>query len=138
MTSSSVNTDPLSWKIHLYRWVRARWLETTVILIILVSVVAKAYFDVGFTIPCIIKALLGIRCPGCGLTTAAVALAHLDFLRQDTGKADARLLAELRTSPRKSALLFALGRRYEGKEELTKGLRCYRQALEELFGKRWP
>ena len=79
MTSNSVKADPLPLKIHLYRYVRARWLETTVVLFILVSVIAKAYFDVGFTIPCIIKALLGIRCPGCGLTTAAVALAHLDF-----------------------------------------------------------
>ena len=79
MTSNSVNTDPRPWKIHLFRYVRSRWLETIVVLFILVSVIAKAYFDVGFTIPCIIKALLGIRCPGCGLTTAAVALAHLDL-----------------------------------------------------------
>lgn len=39
---------------------------------------SKAYAGVGFTIPCVVKSLLDIRCPGCGLTTAAVALAHLD------------------------------------------------------------
>lgn len=67
-----------------------------------------------------------------------VALAHLDFLRQDIGKTEARLLADLRTSPRKSALLFALGRRHEAKGMLTKGLGYYRQALEELFRHSWP
>ena len=79
MTSTDGNQDPTPWKIHLYRYVRARWLETIVVSFILVSVVAKAYFDVGFTIPCVIKAVAGIRCPGCGLTTAAVALLHLDL-----------------------------------------------------------
>ena len=57
---------------------RARWIETAVILFILTSVLSKAYLGVGFTIPCVFTTLLDVRCPGCGLTTAAVALAHLD------------------------------------------------------------
>ncbi len=79
MNTGSGDEDPSSWKSHLYRYVRARWLETAVLSFIAVSILVKAYFDVGFTIPCISKTLLDIRCPGCGLTTAAVALAHLDL-----------------------------------------------------------
>lgn len=32
-----------------------------------------------FGVPCLIKALTGITCPGCGMTRAYVSLLHLDF-----------------------------------------------------------
>ena len=33
----------------------------------------------GLGIPCIFRLLLGIKCPGCGMTHAAVAMTHLDI-----------------------------------------------------------
>lgn len=32
----------------------------------------------GLGIPCVFRLLLGIKCPGCGMTHAAVAMTHLD------------------------------------------------------------
>lgn len=32
-----------------------------------------------FSIPCLFKALLGIECPGCGMTRAYISLFRLDF-----------------------------------------------------------
>ncbi len=33
----------------------------------------------GFGIPCLFKLVFGIKCPGCGMTHAAVAITHLDI-----------------------------------------------------------
>lgn len=62
-----------------------------------------------------------------------VALAHLDFHRQDFGKTESRLLAALRTAPRKSAILYALGRLCESRKGFAEALGYYRRALEGLF-----
>ena len=34
-----------------------------------------------FKLPCIFKAVLGIPCPGCGMTRAYISLLHLDFMQ---------------------------------------------------------
>ncbi|MCR5311586.1 MAG: DUF2752 domain-containing protein [Lachnospiraceae bacterium] len=33
----------------------------------------------GLGIPCVFRLLLGLKCPGCGMTHAAVAMTHLDI-----------------------------------------------------------
>jgi hypothetical protein len=35
----------------------------------------------GFTIPCVFFKVTGLKCPGCGNTRAAIAIANMDFLK---------------------------------------------------------
>lgn len=46
----------------------------------ILAVVLKALHLIDLTIPCAIYSFTGYKCLGCGLTTAAVKIARLDFL----------------------------------------------------------
>ena len=45
-----------------------------------ISLVFKTYSQIDFTIPCLFYCVWGIKCPGCGLTTACGAMAQLNFV----------------------------------------------------------
>ena len=45
----------------------------------LISILLKSFTKVNITVPCPIKQFLGIRCYGCGLTTASVHIVKFDF-----------------------------------------------------------
>lgn len=60
-------------------------------------------------------------------------LARLERRRGDDEKAERYLVDALKTSPRKAALLYELGRIYEQRKDLDKAVECYRKALEEVL-----
>lgn len=43
------------------------------------AVILKKIYSVDILIPCIWKSVFGIKCPGCGLTTASISLINFDF-----------------------------------------------------------
>lgn len=50
---------------------------------LLIGIVILIYFGItsliGHGIPCIFRLIIGFKCPGCGITTAAWAVLHGDF-----------------------------------------------------------
>ena len=63
------------------------------------------------------------------------ALARLEIRRGNDAKAEAHLAAAREASPRDIAVLYELGRLYEGQGELAKAVECYRAALDEVRGR---
>lgn len=47
----------------------------------LFSTLLKAYSGHDFCIPCLWKLVLGVECPGCGLTTAFISILELNFIK---------------------------------------------------------
>jgi hypothetical protein len=45
----------------------------------LFSSILKAIADIDICIPCLWKSMFGVKCPGCGLTTAFISLIGLDY-----------------------------------------------------------
>lgn len=52
-------------------------LMSIAILYIIISILLKSFSDINITIPCLWTTIFGMKCPGCGLTTASVELTHL-------------------------------------------------------------
>lgn len=46
---------------------------------IFLSVFLKSLSIIDITIPCLWTTIFGMRCPGCGLTTASIELTHFHF-----------------------------------------------------------
>ncbi len=65
--------------LNTIRYIKRNLLETIVITYILFSSIIKATIGIDICIPCLWKTIFGIRCPGCGLTTAFIYLLNLDF-----------------------------------------------------------
>jgi peroxiredoxin len=64
-----------------------------------------------------------------------LALGRLEVARGNHELAESHLLDALSRSPKKGPILFDLGRLYERKGDLTRAVKCYREALEEVFEK---
>lgn len=45
----------------------------------LFSIILKATAEIDICIPCLWKAIFGVQCPGCGLTTAFISLIELNY-----------------------------------------------------------
>jgi len=68
------------WNIKtLLLYLRTYYISVAVFGYILLSTIVKSYTAIDLTIPCPIYYTTGIRCFGCGLTTAATYLFKLDF-----------------------------------------------------------
>ena len=63
------------------------------------------------------------------------ALARLELRRGNDAKAEKHLLDALGESPRQGEILFELGRLYERQGKLDQAVKCYRQALEQTYGR---
>jgi hypothetical protein len=60
-------------------WLRREWPYALVFGYLGISVILNASFGWTMGIPCLLDALLGRECPGCGLTRAGVCLVQGDF-----------------------------------------------------------
>ncbi len=59
---------------------RFKYLLITTTIIVFIGFVYYIFVSLtGFGIPCFIRALTGIECPGCGVTRMLIALIRLDF-----------------------------------------------------------
>ncbi len=57
---------------------RENWIASLIITYFIFSALLKLISDIDVCIPCIWKSLFDVHCPGCGLTTAFIALLRLD------------------------------------------------------------
>lgn len=62
-----------------YRYIKANWLVVAVATYMLFSVLLKIVTGINITIPCFIRLIFHVRCPGCGLTHAFTDLIQLRF-----------------------------------------------------------
>ncbi|MCP4593503.1 MAG: redoxin domain-containing protein [bacterium] len=61
-------------------------------------------------------------------------LGRLEVGQGNDERAEKYLLEAIERAPRKGPALFELGRLYERRQEPSRALRCYRRALEEIYG----
>ncbi|WP_350109487.1 DUF2752 domain-containing protein [Fulvivirga sp.] len=61
-------------------YLKTYWLTATFFGYLIFSVTIKSYAGLDYTIPCLIHYTTGIKCLGCGLTTAATDLLSLDLM----------------------------------------------------------
>ncbi|QSE98313.1 DUF2752 domain-containing protein [Fulvivirga lutea] len=61
-------------------YLKTYWLTAAFFGYLIFSVAIKSYVGLDYTIPCLIRYTTGIKCLGCGLTTAATHLLTLDFI----------------------------------------------------------
>ena len=61
---------------------KKRLLKVLVIILFLLSLLFGYYFlhqKTGFSIPCVFNELMGVNCPGCGITRMFLSLLEFDF-----------------------------------------------------------
>lgn len=64
----------------LWKYTKAHSLYAAVAVYILFSCILKIFTGVNITIPCLIKTIFNVSCPGCGLTHAFIDLLKLNFV----------------------------------------------------------
>jgi Protein of unknown function (DUF2752) len=76
-TTSPQNTKPFWLLTRKYLWQRI--FLVAIVAYMIFSVLLYAATDIDICIPCLWTAVFGVHCPGCGLTTATINIARLDF-----------------------------------------------------------
>lgn len=61
-------------------YLKRNWLVSAVIIYEVLGVILHLITGVDITIPCLFTLVVGMHCPGCGLTHAFTSLIMLDFL----------------------------------------------------------
>jgi hypothetical protein len=79
MIENLVSNSIISMRV-LKKYFGANKLFLTFVGYFLFAAILKMTFRIDVCIPCIWKLVFGIRCPGCGITTAFINLMKLDFL----------------------------------------------------------
>lgn len=64
---------------QLLKYLSQHWIYGGLAAYFVISVVLHMSFDIHILIPCIWKMLSGYSCPGCGLTTAFIAMIQLKW-----------------------------------------------------------
>jgi len=63
----------------LLKYLRLHWIYTILIGYFSVAIALYMVSDIHILIPCLWKAISGYECPGCGLTTAFIALLKMQW-----------------------------------------------------------
>lgn len=61
------------------KYLRLHWIYTIVMGYFSAAIVLYMLSDIHILIPCLWKAVTGYECPGCGLTTALIALLKMEW-----------------------------------------------------------
>ncbi|MDM1292828.1 DUF2752 domain-containing protein [Sphingobacterium sp. N143] len=66
---------------HILKYLRVHWIYSMILGYFGISILLYLFLDIHILVPCLWKSISGYECPGCGLTTAFMALLQLDWQR---------------------------------------------------------
>ena len=64
---------------YILKYIHSNIILSIAFLYIIISIILKSTSVIDITIPCLWTTIFGMKCPGCGLTTASVELTHFRF-----------------------------------------------------------
>ncbi len=65
---------------YFFQYLKARIFFALIGFYAILAVMLKSYTSLDITVPCLFNFFLGIKCWGCGLTTAATKVARFDLI----------------------------------------------------------